>query len=215
MVSRRHTCSFPTPAENLRDRPRLASTLHPLDFGVKGFALRRCQILVGLRLRLRRLGTTKVQIGIQSLDDAVLAANQRGHDVAATRVAVARLRLAGFKIHVHWMPNLLGSTPEKDAEDFDRLFGDPAIRPDELKIYPCSLIESAELMQYHERGEWRPYDHDELLEIRYQWRSSHLPLVEARVRWQEELERLTGAVRKGEQFDVYLRLTWQFKIKDF
>jgi elongator complex protein 3 len=116
-------------------------------------------------LRIRRLGATKVQIGIQSLDDAVLDANQRGHDVRATRQAVRRLRRAGFKIHAHWMPNLLGATPESDGADFERLFSDPAIRPDELKIYPCSLIESAELMHYHERGEWRPYEHAELLEI--------------------------------------------------
>ena len=58
-------------------------------------------------------------------------------------------------------------------------------------------------------------ENDELLEIRYQWRPSHLPLLEARVRWQEDLEHLTGAVRKLDSFDVYLRLTWQFKIKDF
>jgi elongator complex protein 3 len=116
-------------------------------------------------VRIRRLGATKVQIGIQSLDDAVLAANQRGHDVDATRRAVGLLRRAGFKIHAHWMPNLLGSTPERDVQDFARLFSDPAIRPDELKIYPCSLIESAELMHYHERGDWQPYAHDELLDV--------------------------------------------------
>jgi hypothetical protein len=61
--------------------------------------------------------------------------------------------------------------------------------------------------QFHENGE--------LLEIRYQWRPSRLPLLEARVRWQEDLERLTGAVQKLDSFDVYVRLTWQFKIKDF
>jgi elongator complex protein 3 len=116
-------------------------------------------------VRVRRLGATKVQLGIQSLDDAVLRANRRGHDVAATRRAVGLLRRGGFKIHAHWMPNLLGSTPESDIRDFERLFSDPAIRPDELKIYPCSLIESAELMHFHERGEWRPYEHDELLEV--------------------------------------------------
>ena len=116
-------------------------------------------------LRLRRLGATKVQLGIQSLDDAVLAANRRGHDVEATRRAVSRLRRAGFKIHAHWMPNLLGSTPERDVQDFARLFDDPAVRPDELKIYPCSLVESAELMQHHARGEWRPYTYDELLDV--------------------------------------------------
>jgi len=116
-------------------------------------------------LRIRRLGGTKVQIGIQSLDDDVLAANQRGHDVAATRRAVGLLRRAGFKVHAHWMPNLLGATPESDAQDFTRLFQDPHVRPDELKIYPCSLIESAELMQFYERGAWRPYAKEELLDV--------------------------------------------------
>ncbi len=116
-------------------------------------------------LRIRRLGATKVQIGIQSLSDEVLAKNRRGHDVAATRRAFALLRRAGFKLHAHWMPNLYGSDPEHDVLDFERIFADPDFRPDELKIYPCSLIESAELMQYHEDGRWRPYTHGELLQV--------------------------------------------------
>jgi elongator complex protein 3 len=116
-------------------------------------------------LRIRRLGCTKVQIGFQSLNDDVLRLNKRGHDVAATRRAVRLLRKAGFKIHAHWMPNLYGSSPALDLEDYARLFGDPDFRPDELKIYPCSLIESAELMQEYEAGRWRPYTHDELLEL--------------------------------------------------
>ncbi|MDE0886973.1 MAG: tRNA uridine(34) 5-carboxymethylaminomethyl modification radical SAM/GNAT enzyme Elp3 [Myxococcota bacterium] len=115
--------------------------------------------------RIRRLGCTKVQIGYQSLSDAVLSANKRGHTVAETRAAMALLRSAGFKIHAHWMPNLLAATPESDIEDFGRLFGDPDFRPDELKIYPCSLIETAELMQFYERNEWRPYEHGELLDV--------------------------------------------------
>lgn len=116
-------------------------------------------------IRIRRLGATKVQIGIQSLDDAVLRLNRRGHTVEMTRRAVRLLRQAGFKIHAHWMPNLYGSTPEKDIEDFQRLFSDPDIRPDELKLYPCSLIESAELMQIYQRGDWQPYTNAELLEV--------------------------------------------------
>ncbi len=113
-------------------------------------------------LRIRRLGATKVQIGYQSLSDRVLALNRRGHDVADIRRATKLLRQAGFKIHAHWMPNLLGSTPELDVEDFERLFDDPDFRPDELKIYPCSLVESAELMGYYERREWLPYSQSEL-----------------------------------------------------
>jgi elongator complex protein 3 len=63
------------------------------------------------------------------------------------------------------MPNLSGSDPQADCRDFERLFDDPDFRPDELKIYPCSLIETAELMNSYRDGSWRPYDHDELLEV--------------------------------------------------
>jgi elongator complex protein 3 len=116
-------------------------------------------------LRIRRLGCTKVQIGFQSLNDEVLRLNKRGHNVVATRRAVKLLRQAGFKIHAHWMPNLYGSSPEADIDDYRRMFDDPDFRPDELKVYPCSLIESAELMQRYEDGSWRPYTHDELLHV--------------------------------------------------
>ncbi len=116
-------------------------------------------------LRLRRLGATKVQLGVQSLDDAILEANHRGHGSQETRRAFSLLRQAGFKLHAHWMANLLGATPESDCADFRRLFEDEAYRPDELKLYPCSLIETAELMGPWRRGEWRPYDDRELLQV--------------------------------------------------
>ena len=76
-------------------------------------------------LRLRRLGATKIQLGIQSTDDALLARNRRGHDVAATRAALAGCAAPGIKLHAHWMANLLGATPESDAADYERLFSDP------------------------------------------------------------------------------------------
>ncbi len=123
------------------------------------------QITLDEVIRIRRLGATKVQIGIQSLDDEVLRQNKRGHSVAVTRRAVRWLRQAGFKIHAHWMPNLYGSTPDADIADYRRLFDDPDLCPDELKIYPCSLIESAELMQVYQAGQWRPYTHAELLRV--------------------------------------------------
>lgn len=116
-------------------------------------------------LRVRRLGCTKVQIGFQSLNDHVLKLNRRGHTVAATRRAVKLLRQAGFKIHAHWMPNLYGSSPDEDIADYAKLFADADFRPDELKVYPCSLIESAELMQKYNDGSWQPYTYEQLLHV--------------------------------------------------
>jgi elongator complex protein 3 len=114
---------------------------------------------------LRRLGVTKVQIGVQSLDDEILVQNKRGHDVAAVRAALGLLRTAGFKLHLHWMPNLFGATPAKDRADFARFFTDPAICPDELKIYPCSLIANTELYDRWLAGEYHPYTEEELVEL--------------------------------------------------
>ncbi len=115
--------------------------------------------------RIRRLGCTKTQIGIQSLNDEVLSKNHRGHDVAATRKAFNLLRQAGFKVHAHWMPNLYGSSVDQDKADYLKLFNDPDFMPDELKIYPCSLIESAELMTYFKNGSWVPYSKEQLSEV--------------------------------------------------
>ncbi|MCC7354008.1 MAG: tRNA uridine(34) 5-carboxymethylaminomethyl modification radical SAM/GNAT enzyme Elp3 [Anaerolineae bacterium] len=115
--------------------------------------------------RLRRLGVTKVQLGAQSLDDHILELNRRGHDVEATRRAVRLLRLGGFKLHLHWMPNLLGATPESDLADFKRLWDDPALRPDELKIYPTALLRNAELYEWWERGEYQPYERAALIDL--------------------------------------------------
>lgn len=113
-------------------------------------------------INIRKLGATKVQIGFQSLNDKVLELNNRGHEVNTTRNAVKLLRQAGFKIHAHWMPNLYGSNPKADVSDFKKMFSDSDFMPDELKIYPCSLIQSAELMQYYKKSLWKPYTFEEL-----------------------------------------------------
>jgi elongator complex protein 3 len=116
-------------------------------------------------VRLRALGVTKVQMGAQSLDDRLLSLNRRGHSTEDTRRAVALLRAAGFKIVLHWMPNLLGATPDSDRLDFARLWEDPGLRPDELKIYPTQLLAEADLHEHWRRGEYSPYSTEELVAL--------------------------------------------------
>jgi len=112
---------------------------------------------------LRYLGVTKVQMGAQSLDDHILEVNKRGHTVERTRQAVSLLRAAGFKIVLHWMPNLLGATPDSDRADFARLWD--GFCPDEIKIYPNQLLANAELYDYWQRGEFHPYTTQELIDL--------------------------------------------------
>jgi elongator complex protein 3 len=113
---------------------------------------------------MRRLGVTKVQMGAQSFDDEILRLNCRGHDVQATLEACALLRAAGFKIVLHWMPNLLGATPASDREDFQKMWSG-GFSPDEIKIYPTQLLREAPLFQYWQDGRYQPYSTEELVNL--------------------------------------------------
>jgi elongator complex protein 3 len=112
---------------------------------------------------LRYLGVTKVQLGAQSFDDHILEINKRGHTAEETREAVDLLRAGGFKIVLHWMPNLMGATPDSDRLDFAKFW--ESYCPDELKIYPTQLLENADLYLNWQRGEYHPYTSEELIDL--------------------------------------------------
>ena len=116
-------------------------------------------------IEMRRQGVTKLQLGVQSMNDLVLELNKRGHTARQAEVAIELVRAAGYKVVVHWMPNLLGGTPQSDREDFARLWREGGINPDELKIYPCQLLRNSELFQYWQRGEYHPYTEMELIDL--------------------------------------------------
>lgn len=114
--------------------------------------------------RLRTLGATKIQIGIQTLDDEIVQANNIGRKTEKVRKSIKLLRLGGFKIHGHWMPNLYKSTVKKDINDYRKLWGKD-ISPDELKIYPTSVIQNTPLFKLYKDGIYKPYTEDELLNV--------------------------------------------------
>jgi len=113
--------------------------------------------------RLRSYGVTKIQMGVQSLNDRILEQNRRGHTVTQALQAVNWIRSAGFKIVLHWMPNLLGATIESDRQDFARLW--EGFCPDEIKIYPTQLLENADLYLSWLNGEYQPYTTPELISL--------------------------------------------------
>lgn len=122
-------------------------------------------------VRLRVLGCTRVELGVQALDDNILALTKRGHDVAATVRATVLLKAAGFKTDYHFLPGQPGSSAEKDVQMFYQLFDDPRFRPDMVKIYPCVVIPSAELAEWHASGRFQPLEGEALIEAMIQMKT--------------------------------------------
>jgi len=115
--------------------------------------------------RMLEFGTTRVELGVQTLDDEIYRLVRRGHRVEDVVRASARLREHGFKVHYHWMPGLPGSTPEEDLELSERLFSDSQFRPDGLKLYPTMVVRGTELEKWYREGRYIPYDNDTMVDL--------------------------------------------------
>jgi len=115
--------------------------------------------------RLRELGITMVELGVQSIYDDVLKLNRRGHGIKETILATKLLKDAGFKVLYQMMPNLPGSNLKKDKEMFEELFSNSNFRPDLLKIYPCALLKEAPLYKWWKDGKYKPYTEKQLINL--------------------------------------------------
>jgi elongator complex protein 3 len=113
----------------------------------------------------REMGVTKIEVGVQCLDDEIYKLNCRGHSVQDVRDAMKLMKDAGFKINVHFMPNLYGSGLEKDFEMFKELFDDSDFRPDWLKIYPCVVVPYSPLAKLYKDGKHKTYTDRELIDL--------------------------------------------------
>ncbi len=114
---------------------------------------------------MRKLGCTRVELGVQHTDNKILILNKRLHNIEAVINATKLLKQAGFKITYHIMPNLPGSTPEKDLQVFKDLFSKPEFQPDMLKIYPCSVLKGTTLYQWYKQGKYKTYDDKTLFDL--------------------------------------------------
>ncbi len=106
--------------------------------------------------QMLRLGTTRVELGVQSLDDSILTAVNRGHLMQDTYDSAALLKDSFLKVGFHLMPGLPGSSKEKDIEMFKAVFEDERLRPDNLKIYPCMVMPGTVLFEDFKAGRFNP-----------------------------------------------------------
>jgi elongator complex protein 3 len=109
--------------------------------------------------RFRELGVTRVQIGIQHLDDDVLTVVNRECPTSKTIVAIQRLLDAGFKVDGHWMPDLPGSSFEKDMDMFRFLLSpeNQSFQIDQWKVYPTMTVPYTKIKEWYDQGLYKPY----------------------------------------------------------
>ena len=105
----------------------------------------------------RTLGATKVELGVQALDDKVLELNKRGHGLKEVIEATKLFKQAGFKVAYHMMPGLPGATAIKDLRYFKEIFSNPDFQPDLLKIYPTVVTKGTGLEKAWRAKKYKPY----------------------------------------------------------
>jgi len=115
--------------------------------------------------QMRELGCTRVELGVQHLDDAVLKLNKRGHGVKEIADATAILKNYGFKITYHIMPGLPGSTLTKDFRMYQKLFKDWRFQPDQIKFYPCVVTKGSLLYRWWKQGKYHSYSDKQLRDL--------------------------------------------------
>ena len=115
--------------------------------------------------RLLDFGCTRVELGVQIIDDKIYKKINRGHTIKDVVKATQELRDAGFKIGYHIMPGLPGSNPKKDLRLFKKLFSDERFKPDQLKLYPCQVIPGSELENLYWKGKYKPYTKEQTEKI--------------------------------------------------
>lgn len=111
---------------------------------------------------LKEHRVTAVELGAQSMDDGVLAANRRGHTAGDTRAAAGLIRRAGLELGLQMMTGLYTDTDEKARRTARELVG---LGPETARIYPTIVLPGTELCRLYEAGEYRPQTLDEAAEL--------------------------------------------------
>lgn len=116
-------------------------------------------------IEMRELGCTRVELGVQAIDDEILKLNKRGHGVAEIADATKLLRSFGFKITYHLMPGLPGSNLKRDLEMHKQYFIDPRFQPDQIKFYPTVVTKGSLLYKWWKQGKYKPYSDENLQKL--------------------------------------------------
>ena len=106
---------------------------------------------------LKKYNVTTIELGVQSMDDRVLKASNRGHNSKTVENAVSLIKEYGFSLGLQMMTGLPGDTDERSVETAGKII---ALNPDFVRIYPTLVIKDTFLEKMYKSGEYEPQSLD-------------------------------------------------------
>lgn len=103
-----------------------------------------------------RYGCTRLEIGVQTLNENCLKKTNRGHTLEETKRCFQVAKDLCLKMNAHMMLGLPASNLEIDEEGLVGLFEEEPYRPDMLKIYPCLVVDGTPLYKMYKMGMFEP-----------------------------------------------------------
>lgn len=113
-------------------------------------------------IRFRKYGCTRIQIGVQHTNDAILKKINRRHYREDAVRAIQMLKDTCYKVDMHLMPNLPGASPDLDKEMFLDVLYSEDMQADQWKIYPCEVVPWTRIKKWFDEGKFVPYDVDKV-----------------------------------------------------
>lgn len=110
---------------------------------------------------LRSLGVDTVELGVQSMDDGVLASAGRGHTAGDTVRASRILRESGMRVGMQLMPGLPGDSPATARMTLEAVL---SLQPAFLRIYPLLVLADTPLAEAYRSGIFSPWSLAEAVE---------------------------------------------------
>lgn len=141
--------------------------------------------------KLRRFGCTRVQMGVQHTDNKILKLCNRGHTIENSKRALKLLKDACFKVDGHFMPNLMGSSPDLDIQMLDTVVDDSDLQFDQLKIYPLQIVPYSKFEKLYKQKIFEPYSDSELLKVLIHFKNRVHPWI-----------RLNRVIRDINYYDI-------------
>ena len=108
----------------------------------------------------RLIGTTRVQVGVQSTNDDILRKINRKCTSAQNKEGIRRLKQNGFKTDIHIMYDLPGSTAQIDKQVIDEIVDHPDYQADQWKLYPTETVNFSVVKKWYDEGTYVPYAED-------------------------------------------------------